>query len=528
LIEDDEDDYLVTRRLLVSIYGDRLVLDWVKTYEVALDVLARRTHDVCLLDYRLGLHNGIELLREVSAENFPIPIILMTGQGDREIDEEAAQAGASDYLLKGQTDVSILERAIRYAIQQKQSEEARIQLVREREARALAEEANRTKDAFLAMITHELRAPLNSILGWIGILRTRPVDEAMRRHAFDIIEQSARTQSHLIEDILDTARITSGKLRLDIRPIVLSELIQDAIEVVRPAAEAKGIEIERRFDQHLNVISGDPDRIQQVVWNLLSNAIKFTPDGGRVGINLERADPHARITVTDTGKGIAPEFLPYIFERFAQQPTQTKGTRRKSGLGLGLSLSKHLVELHGGTIEASSEGEGQGSTFTIYFPIGALRPKTGDLKQHAAQTEKSEEGALLLAGLRVLVVDDEEDARNLVAAVLQQCGAEVSLAASANEALTALQSGVSYDVLVSDIGMPGSSGYDLIQCVRALAPERGGLIPALALTAFGRTTDRVRALAAGFQTHISKPVEPEELVVVVASLSGRAAHGIVA
>lgn len=522
LIEDDEDDYLITRRLLSTIYAERMTLDWAQTYEAGLALLKPCQHDVCLLDYRLGARNGIELLRAICAESFQIPIILMTGQGDREIDIEATRVGAADYLLKGQTDAALLERAIRYSIQHKQSEAARRQLREEREARALAEEANRARDAFLAMVTHELRSPLNAILGWAQILLRQPADEAMTRHALEAIEQSARTQSHLIEDLLDTARITSGKLRLEVRPVVLDQVIAAALAVVSPAAEAKNIAVQVSVDEHINVISGDPARLQQIIWNLLSNAIKFTPAGGRVSVTLERADPHARITVSDSGKGISPEFLPRLFEQFSQEPDQTQGTRRKSGLGLGLALARHLTELHGGTIEAASAGRGQGATFTLNFPLRAVRPKSAARPQ-TDETLRARAG--LLSGLRVLVVDDEDDARELVATVLQQSGAQAQSAASATEALELLQTGGRFALLVSDIGMPERNGYDLIEAVRALAPEQGGDIPAIALTAYGRSEDRQNALSAGFQAHIPKPVEPTELVHVAANLTGRSASG---
>lgn len=519
LVEDDEDDFIVTSRLLKTIYETRVTVDWITTYGPALERLKRYEHDVCLLDYRLGQRNGIELLREIRAENYPAPIILMTGQGDREVDEEAAQAGAADYLIKGQTDAALLERAIRYAILQKQSEGARIELVREREAREQAEEANRAKDSFLTMVTHELRSPLNAILGWVRILRNQSLDEGMTAHALEIIEQSAQTQSNLIEDILDTARITSGKLRLEVSPVILDEVIKAAIEVVRPAAEAKGIELQEIFDGHLNVISGDPNRLQQIIWNLLSNAIKFTPEGGQVKVSLERADPHTRIKVTDTGKGIDPDYMPFIFERFSQDPNNSKGTRRRSGLGLGLSLAKHLVELHGGTIEAFSKGEHKGATFTINLPLRAIRPK--DPREKNNNFERKQIASNILNGLHILLVDDEDDARNLITIVLQQFGAKVTAKSSADETLEALQSKESFDVLISDIGMPNRSGYDLMRQIRSMSPENGGHIPAIALTAFGRSLDRIRALSAGFQTHITKPVEPTELALVLGSLTGR-------
>ncbi len=387
-----------------------------------------------------------------------------------------------------------------------------------------AEDANRAKDAFLALVTHELRSPLNAMFGWTRVLLTKKVDEEMRRHALEAIEQSARTQSRLIEDLLDTARITSGKMRLDLRPVDLVNVIEAAFDVVRPSATAKRIEVRGEFGPGDHIITGDPDRLQQVVWNLLSNAIKFTPDGGSVTVTLVRADPYMQIAVSDTGKGINPDFLPYVFERFAQQRHQKGSTKRKSGLGLGLSLAKHLIELHGGSITADSPGEGGGATFTVNLPIRAVRPKARDAERVGEQSEASADSELL-EGLRVLLVDDEQEARDLVTAVLKQYNAQVTPVASAAEALDALASGESFDVLVSDIGMPEQSGYDLMRKVRTLPSERGGKIPAVALTAFGRSTDRIRALAAGFQMHVPKPVEHTELALVVAGLTGRAGQG---
>ncbi len=520
LIEDDEDDYIVARRMLNDIYPDNVELTWAQTYEEGMEKISPCDFDVCLLDYRLGARNGIELLREICADKYPIPIILMTGQGDREIDIEASKAGAADYLLKNQPAPLLLERAIRYSIQHKQSEAARLELLKEREARLTAEQANRANDAFLAMVTHELRSPLNAILGWAQILRAKTADETTIEHALEVIEKSARTQSRLIEDILDTARAVGGQLRIDVRPTILPDVITAAIEVVKPAADAKNIRIETAMDAHVNVISGDPERLQQVIWNLLSNAIKFTPPDGKVAIHLERADPNARIIVRDNGKGIDAAFLPFVFDRFAQHPDDAKNTGRRSGLGLGLSLARQLVELHGGTIEAASEGPGYGATFMLEFPLRAIAPASAP--EPTTRRAIPSMFAVSLNGLHVLVVDDEADARSLVAAVLKQADAQVTEAVNADDALAQLASGNHFDALVSDIGMPDKDGYTMLRAIRQLPAERGGLIPAIALTAFGRSTDRIRALAAGFQAHIPKPVEPEELVIVLASLIGRA------
>jgi PAS domain S-box-containing protein len=394
-------------------------------------------------------------------------------------------------------------------------------LDKEQKAREEAEAANRAKDEFLATVSHELRAPLNAMLGWAQILRTTRVDDATLAHAIEIIERSARTQSRLIEDLLDTARIVSGKLRLDIQPVDLTSLIENAVEVLRPAADAKGIDIKVTLNAGREVITGDPDRLQQIVWNLLSNAIKFTPKDGNVEVRLERADPHARITVTDTGRGISSEYLPFIFDRFLQ--ADGSSTRRHTGLGLGLSLVRHLVELHGGTVYAKSPGEGLGSSFIIDLPMRAVLPQLSE-GEPATLGGAGIWGAPSLEGIWALVVDDEADARELVATLLEQCGADVTAVASAQEALAALSNEQQKrpDIVISDVSMPEVDGYDLIRRIRELPPEKGGRTPAVALTAYGRSIDRIRALSAGFQMHMPKPVEPAELATVVASLTGMA------
>ncbi len=400
-----------------------------------------------------------------------------------------------------------------------------------------AEAVSRSKDDFIALISHELRAPLNAMLGWAHVLKDGKADAATQQHAVEVIERSARTQQKLIEDLLDTARITSGKLRLETGPVDLAQVVKAAADTVRPAADAKEIELDIKLRGGSNIITGDPDRLQQALWNLLSNAVKFTPNGGRVTLRLERADPYVRLTVADTGIGISPAILPYVFHRFYQADASI--TRRHGGLGLGLSLVRHLVELHGGSVEAESAGEGQGATFRVNLPVRALRSQKVEVEEKGEIDMEQDEHLDFqstqngwsntlpgrLAGLWALVVDDEADARELVATLLNQCGARVTTAASAAEAFTLLregEAGARPDVLVSDIGMPDEDGYQLLRRVRALGREQGGSIPAIALTAFGRARDRIKALSAGFQTHIPKPVEPEELMMVIAGLTGYA------
>ncbi|HJU06001.1 MAG TPA: response regulator [Nitrospiraceae bacterium] len=386
-----------------------------------------------------------------------------------------------------------------------------------------AQDANRIKDEFLATVSHELRTPLTAILGWAQMLHGGKLDDATKQRALNSIERNAKSQAHLIEDLLDISRIITGKLRLDVRSVDLAPIIEAAIDGVRPAADAKGIRLQKVLDVKAGLISGDPDRLQQVLWNLLSNSIKFTPRGGRVQVCLERRDSQAQITVNDTGQGINAEFLPYMFDLFRQADSTI--TRQHGGLGLGLAIVRHVVEMHGGTVRADSSGEGHGATFTVTFPLIGLRPldeSATDPQPHNTVVGNglSFDCAPALKGLHVLVVDDEPETRDLLVAVLSKCGAEVKASASAQDALEALREWRA-DVLVSDIGMPGEDGYDLIRKVRAMEPDRGGRIPAVALTAYARVEDRLRALSAGFQMHVSKPVEPIELAAVVASFAWR-------
>jgi PAS domain S-box-containing protein len=391
-----------------------------------------------------------------------------------------------------------------------------------------AQEVNRLKDEFLATLSHELRTPLTAVLGWTRLLGTGQLDEATQKRALETIERNAQSQVQLIDDILDVSRIIRGKLRLDVRPTELAPVIEAAVDSVRPAAEAKGIRLQVVLDPGAGPVSGDPDRLQQVAWNLLSNAIKFTPKDGRVQVLLTRVNSHLELTVSDTGQGIEKKFLPYVFDRFRQADAST--TRKHGGLGLGLAIVRHLVELHGGTVTAESEGAGQGTTFRVSLPLMIVHQREFAAKagEHAAAPEHPTAGGRQaleyqseLEGLRVLLVEDESDSREMLVIVLTQCRAEVRAVSNAADALSQLESWRP-DVLISDIEMPGEDGYTLIRKVRNLPPERGGRIPAAALTAYARAEDRMRALLAGFQLHVPKPVEPAELAAVVASLAGRA------
>ena len=395
-------------------------------------------------------------------------------------------------------------------------------VAREQEARTVAERSNRVKDEFLATVSHELRTPLNTILGWASLLRSGRLSDPAKVKAYETLYNSSRVQAQLIDDLLDVSRIITGKLRLEVQTVDLASLIDSAVESVRPAAEAKEIRIQVITDPHAGPVSGDPGRLQQVMWNLLSNAVKYTPKRGRVYVKLEQVNSHVEVSVADTGIGIDPTFLPRIFERFTQwEPAPNKG---RAGLGLGLSIVQHLVEMHGGTVKAESEGVGHGSTFTVALPRLPLRPQrnTEQLREHpgASSAFVSLDAAPNLTGLRVLVVDDEPEARILIQEVLELCGAKAEECGTAEEAYERLLA-IKYDILVSDIGMPEEDGYSLIERVRALPAEKGGGIPAVALTAYARVEDRVRALKAGFQAHLPKPIEPVELAAVVASQTGR-------
>jgi PAS domain S-box-containing protein len=401
------------------------------------------------------------------------------------------------------------EAAARERAEEKREED----LERERVARSESEDASRMKDEFIALISHELRSPLNAILGWTRILRQGRPDEELYLRATEIIERSARMQSQLIDDLMDTARIVRGKLKLEVQPVNLAPLIEKAMDVVRPAADAKGITLDAVLDREADQITGDPDRLQQVVWNLLSNAVKFTTEGGRVEVKLGRVDPYIQISVRDTGCGIDPEFMPYLFERYRQ--ADASAARRKGGLGLGLSLVRQLVEMHGGSVTAESEGEDKGATFIVKLPVRAIYTAETERPPLAGVKTKS------LEGVWAAVVDDEANARELITSVLESHGARVTAFASAGEALEMLTSERRPDVLVCDLAMPGEDGFSLVHKLREWEMAGYGLLPAIALTAFGRVEDRTRALYAGFQMHIAKPVEPVELVIVVRSLIER-------
>jgi signal transduction histidine kinase/DNA-binding response OmpR family regulator len=415
----------------------------------------------------------------------------------------------------------VSEKAARLEAEDVQRLSAKL-LVREGNARAEAEAANRLKDEFLATVSHELRTPLNSILGWAQLLRTGTLDANASSRALQTIERNTKTLAQIIEDLLDVSRIITGKLRLEARPVELNSVVEAALEAIRPATDAKNIRLEVSLEAGVGPVSGDPERLQQIVWNLISNAIKFTPGGGEVSVTLQRVGSQALVTVSDSGEGIDTAFLPHVFDRFSQ--ADSTFTRTHGGLGLGLAIVRHLVELHGGTVSAHSQGKGEGATFTVSFPVQSVAENACDRSETLDPCKAALNTPEDLAGLSVMIVDDELDAREVIMAMLELRGAKVIAASTAAEALETLalaKNGSMPDVLVSDIGMPGEDGFELISVVRAMRPERGGNIPAIALTAYARPEDRARVLAAGFQRHVAKPVEPSILAAAIDSLSRR-------
>jgi signal transduction histidine kinase/ActR/RegA family two-component response regulator len=492
-------------------------------------------------------HEALQCLIEALAKQpawSDLPLVVLTSGGGQTPENADAlnalvQAGNVTLIerpVRVMTLLSTIRSALRarrrqYDVREHLDREKRAReererlLMLERAARSEAEAASRLKDEFLATVSHELRTPLTAVLGWIHILRGGRLDDKGAARALETIERNARSQNQLIEDLLDVSRIITGKLRLDVRPLDPASIIVSAIEAVLPAAEAKEILVRKSLDSGVISISGDPARLQQVVWNLLSNAIKFTPRGGHVEVQLERVDSHVEISVKDSGDGIKKEFLPYVFDRFRQEDGTT--ARKHGGLGLGLAIVRHLVELHGGTVQAGNNGEEAGAIFTVKLPVLPVYQREADTEwSHPAERDAQlrVEYPDNLAGMQVLVVDDEADTLELIKVLLGQCGAEVTTASSAAEALRVLER-MTPHVIISDIGMPSEDGFEFIRKVRQLPPEKGGKIPAVALTAYARAEDRLRVLRSGYQMHVPKPVEMAELLTVIASLVRRKGKG---
>ncbi len=415
--------------------------------------------------------------------------------------------------------VSVLSLVLDVTARKVAEEERSALLMRERDLRKHAEEADRLKDEFLATLSHELRTPLTSILGWASLVRNGEVEGPNVDRALETIERNARSQARLIDDLLDVSRIITGNLRLDLRPIDLAPIVDAAIDGLRPTAGAKQIQLHSHSDTKGCLVRGDPNRLRQIIWNLLLNAIKFTPRAGSVTVRLKCIEPHAQLIVSDTGEGISAEFLPYAFDRFRQ--AEGSMSRRQGGLGLGLAVVRHLVELHGGNVRAESGGEGQGSTFTVDLPLAVERrdPARAEDRKREIERRKGERLARI-DGLRVLLVEDDDDSRWLLGTMLKRQGAAVTSTSSSLEALNAFEVAAP-DVVISDLGMPEENGLELMRKLRMFPAGRGGLVPAIALTGYATPKDRERALAAGFQLHLAKPVEASELIAAIFSLVGR-------
>jgi PAS domain S-box-containing protein len=424
------------------------------------------------------------------------------------------------YDSEGQL-VSVLSLVLDVTARKLGEEERTALLVRERDARRQAEEADRLKDEFLATLSHELRTPLTSILGWASMIRNGDVDGANATRAIEIIERNARSQARLIDDLLDVSRIITGNLRLDLHPLNLAPIVNAALDALRPTADAKGIQLRIESSEAHSLVRGDPNRLRQVIWNLLSNAIKFTNRGGVVSVKLTCSEGSVRLAVSDTGIGISADFLPYVFDRFRQ--AEGSISRRQGGLGLGLAVVRHLMELHGGDVGAESRGVGQGATFTVELPLTQERRNPARAEERKREIERRR-GAIgdpiRLDGVHVLLVEDDDDSRKLLVTMLKRHGAEVTAAKSAADALKAFNESPP-DVMISDIGMPDEDGYDFMREVRALPGEASRLTPSIALTGYATRKDRERALSAGYQLHIAKPVEQTEIIAAIASLVGR-------
>jgi PAS domain S-box-containing protein len=475
--------------------------------------------------YKWALEGQVSVLSQ-ALHRYLIALPAVSGEPGQQQMQQAARISPLNHegAVIGTLTIidDVTERVSREAELQNQIEERSRLLSSEKLARNEAERANRLKDEFLATVSHELRNPLNAILGWSHMLRLGKLTPANAERAVETIYRNAKSQAQLVSDLLDVSRIISGKLRLDMRAVDLVFIINAAIDSIRPAADAKGIRLQTMLDPAAGPISGDADRLQQVVWNLLTNAVKFTPKAGRIQVKLQRVDSRVEIEVSDSGVGISKEFLPHVFDRFRQADAST--TRVHGGLGLGLSIVHQLVDLHGGSVSVHSEGEGKGATFTVNLPfVGVVSNQKQAEPAPPANPEEvpTFDGLPSLQGLKVLVVDDEADTRELIGEVLKEVGSEVITCRSAEEALAALKQHKP-DILISDLGMPDEDGYSLISKIRALPSEQGGHIPAAALTAYARAEDRMRVLRSGFQFHLPKPVDSAELVTVVASLAGRA------
>lgn len=529
VIDDNPTDRLLIIRELERQFTELQITEIINT-KVLAQAMAQGGFDVVITDYQLGWSDGLTVLKQLKSSYPDCPVIMFTNSGNEEIAVEAMKSGLDDYIIKAPNRYRRVPTAVHFALERAElrqrakrlQEERDLLLVQERAARAQAEEANRLKDEFLANLSHELRTPLNAMFGWVQLLRLQRLKEDDYKRATETIERNAKSLAQIIEDLLDVSRIVTGKLALNMHPVELIPVIEAALSTMRPAAQAKAIELECQLDPEAGSISGDTMRLQQIIWNLLSNAVKFTPEGGQIQIQLTRRDAKVALIVSDTGIGIDPEFLPYVFDRFRQ--ADSSSTRMQGGLGLGLAIVRHLVELHGGTVQAESLGKEQGAIFTIQFPLLAIRIPPQDTESES----EPETPSGILKAVKVLVVDDQIDVREVMALLLEEYDAQVQTASSVEEAI-AIFAVFKPDVLISDISMPIQDGYDLIRQIKAMMAEQTQNIPqlhdtmpkAIALTGYAGDEDRDRALAAGFHLHLAKPVDAIELVALVAHLMGR-------
>jgi signal transduction histidine kinase len=493
-----------------------------------LELIAKNP-DVVVLDVKLPDMSGFEVCQRIKSnlDTSSVPVLLTSAKFVSTAKRvQGLEWGADGYLVQPAEAIELIA-IIRALVRARRAEDERNDLLtRERTARRGAERLNRLKDEFLATISHELRTPLTAILGWSRLIMAQEIEPDRMQKGLATIERNARAQAQLVEDMLDVSAIITGKLRVNPRPTSIRAVIEAAMETVRPAAEARGVTLSAELEAGVGAMVGDEDRLQQVFWNLLSNGVKFTPAGGRVEVRAARVGSELVVTVSDTGKGIHADFLPFVFDRFRQ--ADSSASRLQGGLGLGLAIARHLVEMHGGSIEAESEGEDRGATFTIHLPLGAAELASDPRAQpepfstpetHAENSQGS------LRGLKVLVVDDDADTRDLIQMILGHAGAKVTLAGSVRGAMLVLREQAP-NVLVSDIGLPGEDGYALMQKVRSLGADNPASgVPAVAVTAYARSEDRRRALASGFQMHVPKPIEPNQLVSVIARLTGRESSG---
>jgi signal transduction histidine kinase len=522
LVEDDEDDYVLTRDLLAEVSGYRFDLEWAPTYETGREALRQDRHDVYLFDYRLGGHDGLELLREAVARGCKGPVILLTGQGEREIDIEAMKAGASDYLSKGKIDAALLERSIRYAIERKRSQDSLRQMhavleerVRERTAEMErlykeVKEADQRKDEFLAMLAHELRNPLAPIRNALHIIGMRGQERRQgTRQAWDIIDRQVEHMARLVDDLLDVGRITRGKINLQKEPLDVATIVARAVEGSRPLIDSRRHTLEVTMPEDAGRVEGDPIRLAQVLWNLLNNAAKYTPEGGCIAVTVEKGEGEVAIHVRDTGMGIPAEVLPTVFDLFAQGERTLD--RAEGGLGIGLTLVQQLTEMHDGNVEAFSEGPGRGSEFVVRLPLlpdGVAAPDGGE-------SIRAVEPRVASASRRILVVDDNRDSAESLATLLRLIGNEVR---TAHDGRQALEVAADYqpDMVLLDIGLPVLNGYEVARRLRT-DPAYGRAV-LVALTGYGSEEDRHRSHSSGFDHHMVKPVDFDVLQTLLTSL----------